>query len=53
VTIPNNYPLPRIDRMQGAKVFSSLDLLSAYHQIRLVGDDVVKAAFKIPFGLFE
>jgi hypothetical protein len=50
-------PLPRIDdlldRMQGAKVFSSLDLLSAYHQIKLVDDDVVKAAFKTPFGLFE
>jgi putative transposase len=39
--------------MQGAKVFSSLDLLSAYHQIRLVDDDVVKRAFKTPFGLFE
>jgi hypothetical protein len=35
VTIPNRYPLPRIDnlldRMQGAKLFSSLDLLSVYH----------------------
>jgi hypothetical protein len=38
VTIPNRYPLPRIDdlldKMQGAKVFSVLDILSAYHQIR-------------------
>ena len=38
VTIPNKYPLPRrdylLDRMQGAKVFSSLDILSAYHQNR-------------------
>jgi hypothetical protein len=57
VTIPNRYLLPRIDdlldRMQGAKVFSSLDLLSAYHQIKLVDKDVVKTAFKTPFGLFE
>jgi hypothetical protein len=57
VTIPNKYPLPRIDdlldRMQGAKVFSSLDLVSAYHQIRLVDDDVVKTAFRTPFGLLE
>jgi hypothetical protein len=57
VAIPNRYPLPRIydllDRMQGAKVFSSLDLLLAYHQIRLVDDDVVKRAFTTPFGLFE
>jgi hypothetical protein len=57
VTITNKYPLPRIDdlldRMQGAKVFSSLGLLSAYHQTRLVDDSVVKTAFKTPFGLFE
>jgi hypothetical protein len=56
VTIPNRSHLPRIDdlldRMQGAKKFSSLDLLSAYHQIRLVDDDV-KIALKIPVGLFE
>jgi hypothetical protein len=35
VTITNKYPLLRIDdlldRMQGAELFSSLDLLSAYH----------------------
>jgi hypothetical protein len=57
VTIPKKYPLPRIDdllhRIQGAKVFSSLDILSAYHQIRLVDDSIMKTAFKIPFGLFE
>jgi hypothetical protein len=56
VTITNIYPLPRIDdlldRMQGVKVFSSLDILSAYHQIRLVDDDVMKTAFT-PFGLFD
>jgi hypothetical protein len=57
VAIPNRHPLPRIDDlldiMQGAKVFSSLDLLLAYHQIRLVDDDVVKTALTTPFGLFE
>jgi hypothetical protein len=57
VTIPNKYPLPRIDdlldRMQGDKVFSPLGILFAYHQIRLVDDDVVKTAFKTPFGLIE
>jgi putative transposase len=57
VTIPNKYPLPRIDdlleRVKGAKVFSSLDLLPAYHQIRLVDDSFVKTALKTPFGLFE
>jgi len=56
ITVPNRYPLPRIDdlldRLQGAKVFSSLDLLSAYHQIRLNSQDQPKTAFRTPFGLY-
>ena len=38
-TIKNGYPLPCIDdlfdQLQGAKVFSSIDLQSAYYQVRL------------------
>jgi hypothetical protein len=38
VTIKNKYPLPRIDilfdQMSKAKVFSKIDLRSAYHHIR-------------------
>lgn len=38
-TIKNRYPLPRIDdlfdKLQGAKVFSSIDLQSACYQVRL------------------
>jgi len=49
--------LPRIDdlfdKLQAAKVFSSIDLRSAYHQVRLKPEDVPKTAFTTLFGLFE
>ena len=39
VTIKNKYPLPMIndlfDQLQGAKVFSKIDLLSGYHQLKI------------------
>ena len=56
-TVKNRYPLPRIDelfdKLQGASVFSSIDLQSAYNQVRLKPEDVPKTAFTTPFGLFE
>jgi hypothetical protein len=57
ITIPNRYPIPRIDdlldRLQGSKVFSSLDLCSAYQQVKLNETDYQKTAFRTPFGLYE
>jgi hypothetical protein len=48
----NQYPLPRMDSLieglGGAKVFSTLDLKSGYHQIRISEDDRPKTAFKTP-----
>ena len=56
-TVKSRYPLPRIDdlfdRLQGAQVFSSIDLQSAYYQVRLKPEDVPKTAFTTPLGLYE
>ncbi|RVX16738.1 Retrovirus-related Pol polyprotein from transposon 17.6 [Vitis vinifera] len=50
VTVRNKYPLPRIDdlfdQLQGACVFSKIDLRSGYHQLRVRGEDVPKTAFR-------
>ena len=39
VTIKNKYPLPMIndffDQLQGAKVFSKINLRSGYHQLKI------------------
>ena len=56
-TIPDAYPLPRIDdsldALGGAKLFSTLDLASGYHQVAMHPDDRHKTALITPFGLFE
>jgi hypothetical protein len=57
ITVRNGYPLPRIDdlldKLAHARVFSSLDLQSGYHQIRIKPSDVPTTAFRTPLGHFE
>ena len=56
-TIKNRCAMPRIDdlldRLQGAKVFSKIDLRSGYHQIPINSGDVEKTAFRSRFGHYE
>jgi hypothetical protein len=57
VTVKNKYPLPMIDdlfdQLQGACVFSKIDLWSGYHQLKVRECDIPKTAFVSRYGLYE
>ena len=57
ITVKNCYPLLIIDELldeiEGARVFTSLDLRASYHQIRMRPEDEHKTAFKTHSGHFE
>ncbi|GKV46430.1 hypothetical protein SLEP1_g53414 [Rubroshorea leprosula] len=57
VTVKNKYPLPRIDdlfdQLQGARVFSKIDLRSGYYQLKVKPKDVMKTAFRSRYGHCE
>ena len=48
ITVKNKYPLPRIDdlldQLKGATVFSKIDLLSGYWQLRVEEQSIPKTA---------
>ncbi|GBG61665.1 hypothetical protein CBR_g23181 [Chara braunii] len=57
ITVKNAEPLPRIDdlldRVQGAKYFSKIDLKSRYHQIEVHPDDQYKTTFRTRYGRYD
>ncbi|KAI3358657.1 hypothetical protein L3Q82_015070, partial [Scortum barcoo] len=57
ITVKNKYPLPVIDSaftpLQGATIFTKLDLRNAYHLVRIREGDEWKTAFNTPLGHFE
>ena len=57
ITVKNGHALPRIDdlldKIQGAKYFSSMDLLQGFYQLPLRESDRPKTAFKTTFGHYQ
>ncbi|XP_070010114.1 uncharacterized protein [Nicotiana sylvestris] len=57
VTIKNKYHLPCIDelfdQLQGARVFSKIDLSSRYHQLKISHSDILKTVFRTRYGHYE
>ncbi|KAG1944952.1 retrotransposable element [Pimephales promelas] len=57
ITVKNTYPLPLMssafERLQGASIFTKLDLRNTYHLVRIREGDEWKTAFNTPRGHFE
>lgn len=57
ITVKNKYPLPLIDSafvpLQGATIFTTLDLCNTYHLMCIREGDEWKTAFNTPVGHFE
>ena len=56
-TTPDRYPMPEInyviDQLKGQKYFTTLDLASGFHQIKMKDKDIQKTAFSINNGKYE
>lgn len=56
-TISDKYPIPEItdilDKLGRTKYFSTIDLVSGFHQIQLTDEDMEKTAFSVNAGKYE
>ena len=58
-TVPDSCPIPRIDDLVDAigrrkrNIFSSLDLMKGYHQVKMADTSKWKTAFTCHMGLFQ
>ncbi|CAF4948538.1 unnamed protein product [Pieris macdunnoughi] len=57
ITIGDTYPIPNIteilDQLGKSKYFTTLDLSSGFHQIKVKSQDTNKTAFSVPQGHYE
>ncbi|GKA04171.1 putative reverse transcriptase domain-containing protein, partial [Tanacetum coccineum] len=57
LTVKNRYPLPRsddlFDQLQGSSVYSKIDLMLGYYQLRVREEYIPKTAFRTRYGHYE
>jgi hypothetical protein len=57
MAIKNRFPMPLVDEildeLAGTQFFSSMDMTTGYHQIRMEKEDEFKTAFKTHHGYYQ